>query len=156
MHSATDKNSITLFRKKKRCTRCCCYKKFQKQLMEQDNHITSHYLQEWLLVFKRLYLTPCNHIFGRHFVCYFAHAFVKRTWAKASYQPIRQKSPLLTYIDLLANQIVLRRWHSFWRLFFNISAKAKLSSGFVSVGCWPEEFVWHPEDKNTSSKSQRD
>ena len=26
----------------------------------------------------------------------------------------------------------------------------------MSVGCCPDEFVWHQENKNTSSKSQRD
>ena len=30
------------------------------------------------------------------------------------------------------------------------------SSRFVSVGCCPDVFVWHEENKNTSSKSQRD
>ena len=29
-------------------------------------------------------------------------------------------------------------------------------SRFVSVGCCPDVFVWHQENKNTSSKSQRD
>ena len=33
---------------------------------------------------------------------------------------------------------------------------AEESSRFVSVGCCSEEFVWHQENKNTSSKSQRD
>ena len=30
------------------------------------------------------------------------------------------------------------------------------SSRFVSVGCCPDAFVWYQENKNTSSKSQRD
>ena len=30
------------------------------------------------------------------------------------------------------------------------------SSRLVSVGCCPDVFVWHQENKNTSSKSQRD
>ena len=30
------------------------------------------------------------------------------------------------------------------------------SSRFVSVGCCPDVFVWHQENKNTSRKSQRD
>ena len=36
--------------------------------------------------------------------------------------------------------------------------KAEESARFVSVaiGCCPEVFVWHQENKNTSSKSQRD
>ena len=34
-------------------------------------------------------------IFGCHFVCYFAPSRVKKAWAQVSYQPIRQKSPLL-------------------------------------------------------------
>ena len=38
----------------------------------------------------------------------------------------------------------------------NFSAKAKESSRFVSVSCFPNMFVWHQENKNTSSKSQRD
>ena len=35
-------------------------------------------------------------IFGRHFV-YFARSRVKKAWAQANYQPIRQKSPLLKF-----------------------------------------------------------
>ena len=31
-------------------------------------------------------------IFGRHFVCYFARARVKKAWAQANYQQIRQVS----------------------------------------------------------------
>ena len=38
----------------------------------------------------------------------------------------------------------------------NFHAKAEESSIFVSVSCCPDVFVWHQEDKNTSSKSQRD
>ena len=38
----------------------------------------------------------------------------------------------------------------------NFPAKAEESSRFVSVGCCPDVFVWHQENKNTSSKSQRD
>ena len=30
------------------------------------------------------------------------------------------------------------------------------SSRFVSVGCCSDEFLWHQENTNTSSKSQRD
>ena len=30
------------------------------------------------------------------------------------------------------------------------------SSRFVSVGCCSDKFLWHQEDTNTSSKSQRD
>ena len=30
------------------------------------------------------------------------------------------------------------------------------SSRFVSFGCCPDVFVWHQENKSTSSKSQRD
>ena len=74
---------IPLFRKKKRYTRCCCYKKFLKyKLMEQD-------------------------IFGRHFVCYFAHASVKRTWAQVSYQPITQKSPLIIIVIIIIIIIIV-------------------------------------------------
>ena len=39
---------------------------------------------------------------------------------------------------------------------FPFPAKAKESSRFVSVGCCSDEFLWHQENKNTSSKSQRD
>ena len=35
-------------------------------------------------------------------------------------------------------------------------AKAEESSRFVSVGCCSDEFLWHQENTNTSSKSQRD
>ena len=35
-------------------------------------------------------------------------------------------------------------------------AKAEESSRLVPVGCCPDVFVWHQENKNTSSKSQRD
>ena len=35
-------------------------------------------------------------------------------------------------------------------------AKVEKSSRFVSVSCCPDVFVWHQENKNTSSKSQRD
>ena len=35
-------------------------------------------------------------------------------------------------------------------------AKVEESSRFVSVGCYAVEFVWHHENKNTLSKSQRD
>ena len=38
----------------------------------------------------------------------------------------------------------------------NFPAKAEESSRFVSVSCCPDVFVWHQENKNTSSKSQRD
>ena len=38
----------------------------------------------------------------------------------------------------------------------NFPAKAEENSRFVSVGCCPDLFVWHQENKNTSSKSQRD
>ena len=38
----------------------------------------------------------------------------------------------------------------------NFPVKAEESSRFVSVGCCPDEFVWHQENKNTSSTSQRD
>ena len=34
--------------------------------------------------------------------------------------------------------------------------KAEESYRFVSIGCCPDVFVWHQENKNTSSKSQRD
>ena len=34
--------------------------------------------------------------------------------------------------------------------------KVEESSRFVSVGCYAVEFVWHHENKNTLSKSQRD
>ena len=37
----------------------------------------------------------------------------------------------------------------------NFPAKAEESSRFVSVSCCPDVFVWHQENKNTSSKSQR-
>ena len=37
----------------------------------------------------------------------------------------------------------------------NFPAKAEESARFVSVGCCPDLFVWHQENKNTSSKSQR-
>ena len=35
-------------------------------------------------------------------------------------------------------------------------AKAEESSRFVSVGRYSDEFLWHQENTNTSSKSQRD
>ena len=35
-------------------------------------------------------------IFGRHFLCYFPRVRVKKAWAQAHYQPIIQKSPLLS------------------------------------------------------------
>ena len=38
----------------------------------------------------------------------------------------------------------------------NFPAKVEKSSRFVSVSCCPDVFVWHQENKNTSSKSQRD
>ena len=38
----------------------------------------------------------------------------------------------------------------------NLPAKAEESSRFVSVGCCADVFVWHQENKNTSSKSQKD
>ena len=38
----------------------------------------------------------------------------------------------------------------------NFPAKAEESFRFVSVGCCPTVFVRHQENKNTSSKSQRD
>ena len=38
----------------------------------------------------------------------------------------------------------------------NLPAKAEESSRFVSVGCCSDVFVWHQENKRTSSKSQRD
>ena len=38
----------------------------------------------------------------------------------------------------------------------NFPSKAEESYRFVSDGCCPDEFVWHEENKNTSSKSQRD
>ena len=38
----------------------------------------------------------------------------------------------------------------------NFPAKAEESSRFVSVGCCSDEFLWHQENTNTSSKSQRD
>ena len=38
----------------------------------------------------------------------------------------------------------------------NFPAKTEESSGFVSVGCCPDVFVWHQENKNTSRKTQRD
>ena len=38
----------------------------------------------------------------------------------------------------------------------NFPAKAEESSRFVSVSCCPDAFVWHQENKNTSSKSQKD
>ena len=38
----------------------------------------------------------------------------------------------------------------------NFPAKAEKSHRFVSVGCCPDLFVWHEENKNTSSKSQSD
>ena len=38
----------------------------------------------------------------------------------------------------------------------NLPAKVEESSRFVSVSCCPDMFVWHQENKNTSSKSQRD
>ena len=42
----------------------------------------------------------------------------------------------------------------------NFPAKAEESSRLnfvhVSVGCCPDVFVWHQENKNASSKSQRD
>ena len=37
----------------------------------------------------------------------------------------------------------------------NLPEKAEESSRFVSVSC-PDVFVWHQENKNISSKSQRD
>ena len=37
----------------------------------------------------------------------------------------------------------------------NFPAKAEESSRFVSVSCFPNVFVWHQKNKNTSSKSQR-
>ena len=38
----------------------------------------------------------------------------------------------------------------------NFPAKVEKSSRFVSVSCCPDVFVWHQENKNTWSKSQRD
>ena len=38
----------------------------------------------------------------------------------------------------------------------NFPRKVDESSRFVSVGCCPDVFVWHQENKNTSNKSQRD
>ena len=38
----------------------------------------------------------------------------------------------------------------------NFPAKAEESSRFVSVGCFLDVFVSYQENKNTSSKSQRD
>ena len=37
----------------------------------------------------------------------------------------------------------------------NFPLKAEESYRFVSVSCCPDVFVWHQENKNTSSKSQR-
>ena len=60
---------------------------------------------------------------------------------------------------------IMHRLHSnafqIWRLFQRrriqiFPAKAEESSRFVSVGCCSEEFLWHQENTNTSSKSQRD
>ena len=39
---------------------------------------------------------------------------------------------------------------------FKFPSKAEESYRFVSVSCCPDLFVWHQENKNTSSKSQRD
>ena len=38
----------------------------------------------------------------------------------------------------------------------NLPAKAEESSTFGSVGCCRDVFVWHQENKSTSSTSQRD
>ena len=38
----------------------------------------------------------------------------------------------------------------------NFPAKAEESSRLVPVGCCSDVFVWHQENKNTSSKSERD
>ena len=38
----------------------------------------------------------------------------------------------------------------------NLPAKAEESSRFLSVGCCSDVFVWHQENKNTSSNSQKD
>ena len=38
----------------------------------------------------------------------------------------------------------------------NFPAKAEESSRYVSVGCCPDVFTWHQENKNKSSTSQRD
>ena len=38
----------------------------------------------------------------------------------------------------------------------NFPVKVEENSRFLSVGCCPDLFVWHQENKNTSSKSQRD
>ena len=37
----------------------------------------------------------------------------------------------------------------------NFPSKAEKCYRFVSVSCYPDVFVWHQENKNTSSKSQR-
>ena len=38
----------------------------------------------------------------------------------------------------------------------NLPPKTEESSRFVSIGCCPDVFVWHQENKNTLSTSQRD
>ena len=38
----------------------------------------------------------------------------------------------------------------------NLPGKAEESSRFLSVGCCSDVFVWHQENKNRSSKSQKD
>ena len=38
----------------------------------------------------------------------------------------------------------------------NFPAKAEESYRFVSIGCCPDVFVWHQENKKTSSTPQRD
>ena len=38
----------------------------------------------------------------------------------------------------------------------NLLAKAEESSRFLSAGCCSDVFVWHQQNKNTSSKSQKD
>ena len=54
-------------------------------------------------------------------------------------------------------QITFQIWQLFLRRRLQIfPAKAEESSRFKSVGCYSDEFVWHQENKNTSSKSQTD
>ena len=59
-------------------------------------------------------------IFGCHFVCYFARSRVKKAWAEANYQPIRQKSPLLIQEAIFAVDTLASLQHTSFILDINV------------------------------------
>ena len=116
-------------------------------------------------LYENSFITCNSRISISHVMCLYSQSEWRTAVFTCGYKPIHdsvkafasQSESCFVYIQI---QIAFQIWLPCYRRQSaspsNFPAKAEESSRLVPVGCCSDVFVWHQENKNTSSTLQRD